>query len=162
MAETDRELLKRVDLNKVGSAPLSDAATEVKKAHRRLVNYVVPVAATAGTDMTYIVAAGLPRKVRLISAKWSEIANASAAGITNNQTYIVKKYDSAGANATTLASLVVSTATTAFLPRTITLTATASDLDVDVGSSLVVVDDQAGTGRSTPVGTCFTLDVEEI
>lgn len=168
---TDRELLKGAQKNSVGSVAFNDDAsgnvnlnrdTAIAKAHRRLVNYVIPVTGSAGTDYTHVITASLPRKVKLISASWTEVASVSAPGVTNYQTFTVKKYDSAGANATTLASIAVTTAITAFTPRTITLSATASDLEVASGSVLVLTDTKTGTGRATPIGTCITLDVEEI
>lgn len=107
-----------------------------------------PGDATAETAVGYV-----QRRSRLVSAVF-EPASSLTGHDTNNAVLTVKKYDSAGANGATIASMTTNTTSgnwTAWAGKALTLAA-AANLEVAAGSSLTFAITKANDGVTVPAG----------
>jgi hypothetical protein len=136
-----------------------------------VVNVLLP-AETAGTDYSFPVlgvpASEFPNGVKVIA-----VTQRTPAAVTEHDTtftlHTFTSYDSNGANALAAATISNKTTgaggtgtTTALKAYAATLSATAANLVVPAGGSLVLVKTHGSTGTAYPAGTAYAIVVEAL
>lgn len=107
---------------------------------------------TAGNDLNTV--AGVVAEDATVTAVTYITPSAVTGADTNSRTVSVINKGAAGSGSTSVASLALTNGvnTTAFVPKTITLSATAANLDVSAGDVLVFNSLHVGTGITDPGG----------
>lgn len=128
-------------------------STDAPRAPRIITaEYPVGAVATAGNDLATPIA--VVRETGTVTAVTYTTPTAITGAATNNRTVSLINKGASGSGTTVVATLNFASGvnTTAFVPKTITLSATAANLVVTAGDVLAWVSDHVATGIADPGG----------